>query len=95
MSLPIKSPTSGIRDVIDTYKVKLESGILPPDPARVVEIALRIPPTVEHLLPVPPLIEYIHQNVTTPVVESLPRLPMTSEAPVSELLKWVKEEFRI
>jgi hypothetical protein len=59
----IKPPsTSALKDIIDIYKVKIESGILPPDPARIIELVLRIPVEVEHLLPIPPVTEYIHTN---------------------------------
>ncbi|RLI43486.1 hypothetical protein DRO69_09240 [Candidatus Bathyarchaeota archaeon] len=92
----VKLPgATGLRDIIEKYKVKIESGILPPDPARIVELILRVPVEVEHLLPIPPVVEYVHSNFTRPLVESLPRLPMTSEPHEFEWLKWIKEEFKI
>jgi len=92
----VKLPSSSsIRDIIDRYKVKLESGILPPDPARIIEFVLRGPIVVEHLLPIPPIIEYVHSNFTHPMIESLPRLPLTSDYPEFEWMKWFKEEFRL
>ena len=91
----IKTPsTSALKEIIDTYKVKIESGILPPDPARIIEFVLRIPVEVEHLLPIPPVTEYIHTNFTKPMVESLPRLPLTSEPHEFKWLEWIKEEFK-
>jgi hypothetical protein len=92
----VKLPSaSGAREIIDKYKDKIESGIIPPDPARMVEFFLRIPVTVEHLLPIPPVVEYVHSNFTQPLVESLPRLPMTSEPPIFEWMKWIKEELKL
>ena len=92
----VKLPsTSAISDIINTYKNKIEAGILPPDPARIVEFILRLPVEVEHMLPIPPVLEYVHSNFTRPLVESLPRLPMTSEPHEFEWLKWIKEELRI
>jgi hypothetical protein len=91
----IKPPsTSALKDIIDIYKVKIESGILPPDLARIIELVLRIPVEVEHLLPIPPVAEYIHANFTKPMVESLPRLPLTSEPHEFKWLEWIKEEFK-
>jgi len=86
---------SGLREVIDTYKSKLEGGILPPDPARILEFALRVPVEVEHVLPIPPILETVHGNFTRPLVESLPRLPMTSDFHEFEWLRWIREEFRL
>jgi len=92
----VKLPSAGgLRDIMDKYKEKIEGGILPPDPARLVEFVLRIPVEVEHLLPIPPMLEYVHSNFTNPLVEALPRLPMTSEPHKFEWLKWVKEELRL
>ncbi|RLG83084.1 MAG: hypothetical protein DRO39_08840 [Thermoprotei archaeon] len=85
----------GIRDVIDKYKEKLEAGILPPDPARIVEYVLRVPVGVEHILPIPPVLEIVHSEFTRPLVEALPRLPMTSDFHEFEWNKWFKEEFKI
>jgi len=84
-----------IKEIIDIYKTKLEAGILPPDPARLIEWILRAPVGLEHLLPIPPILEYVHANFTRPLVEALPRLPMTSEPHEFEWLKWIKEELRL
>jgi hypothetical protein len=92
----IKPPsTAALKEIIDTYKSKIESGILPPDPARIIEFILRSFVTLEHLLPIPPILEYVHTSFTKPMVESLPRLPMTSDYPEFMFLKWVKEELRL
>lgn len=94
--MEIRAPsTASLRDIIEKYKQKIESGILPPDPARLVEFVLRIPVEVEHLLPLPPVLEYIHSNFTHPLVESMPRLPMTSEPHEFKWLEWKKEELRV
>jgi len=91
----VRLPNSaGLREVIDRYKVKLEAGILPPDPARIAEFALRTFVEVEHVLPVPPILEQVHSGFTRPLVESLPRLPMTNDFHEWEWLKWLKEEFK-
>jgi len=86
---------SSFREIIDRYKEKIEAGILPPDPARIIEFVLRIPVEVEHLLPIPPVLEYVHANFTRPLVEALPRLPMTSEPHEWEWLRWIREELRL
>ena len=91
----IPKPGNALREIMDKYKAKIESGILPPDPARIIEFVLRIAPMLEHLLPIPPILEYVHSNFTQPVVESLPRLPMTSDFPAYEWMKWYKEEFQL
>ena len=92
----VKLPSSSaLKEIMDAYKRKIEAGILPPDPMRILEAILRAAPTIEHLLPIPPILEYIHSTFTQPVVESLPRLPMTSDYPAYEWLKWYKEELRL
>ena len=92
----VKLPSAtAAKDIIEIYKAKIESGVIPPDPARFVEFILRVPVTVEHLLPIPPVIEYIHANFTNPMIEALPRLPMSSDFPKFEFLKWIKEEFKV
>jgi hypothetical protein len=92
----VKLPsTSSVRDIIDIYKGKLEANIIPPDPARIIEVVLRGPLTIEHILPIPSIIEYVHSNFTKPLVEALPRLPMTADFPEYQFLKWIKEEFKV
>lgn len=86
------SPSTKLSQLVEKYKSKIEGGILPPDPARMIEFMMRGPPTVEHLLPIPPILETIHEEIVTKIVESLPRLPMTSDHPIIEWLKWIKEE---
>jgi hypothetical protein len=92
----IRFPDKGsVSQLLDLYKEKLEGGILPPDPARTVEALLRVPVSVEHLLPIPPILEKVHSDFTGKLIESLPRLPMTSDFPVTEWRKWIKEEFKL
>ncbi|MEM1820348.1 MAG: hypothetical protein QXU64_02020 [Thermofilaceae archaeon] len=86
-------PGQKMSEVIDEYKRKLEAGILPPDPARMIEFLMRTGPTIEHMLPVPPLIEKVHSEVVKPLIEALPRLPMTSEPPAIKWKEWIKEEW--
>ncbi|RLE62835.1 MAG: hypothetical protein DRJ47_10105 [Thermoprotei archaeon] len=90
-----KFSSSNIKTILDMYKAKLEAGILPPDPLRIIEFMLRIPVEVEHVLPIPPVLEYIHSNFTRPMIEAAPRLPMTSDFHEFEWMKWLREEFRI
>ncbi|MEM4975869.1 MAG: hypothetical protein QXT64_00920 [Desulfurococcaceae archaeon] len=85
-------PGTKISELTEAYKRKVESSILPPDPARLVELVLRTLPMIEHMLPVPPILETIHDEVASKLVESLPRLPLTSEPPVIKWKEWVKEE---
>jgi hypothetical protein len=92
----IKFPDKGsVSQMLDLYKEKLEGGVLPPDPARIVEALLRVPVGVEHLLPIPPVLEKVHSEFTEKLTESLPRFPMTSDCPVVEWKKWIKEDFRL
>jgi len=83
--------TETLRELFDIYRDKLESGILPPDPARIVERILRIPVEIEHVLPIPPFLEYVHSRITRRIVEALPRLPLTSDFPEFTWLEWIKE----
>lgn len=76
---------------MDLYKNKIEKSILPPDPLRVVKTALRIPVTVEHILPVPPFLEKIHSEVVEPGIEKAPRLPLTGDFPKFKWKEWIKE----
>lgn len=94
MSIRIEKPRPGekISEITETYKRKVEASIIPPDPLRVVETVMRVPPAIEHMLPIPPLLESIHADVVHPLVESLPRFPLTSEAPEFKWKEWVKEE---
>jgi len=95
-ALSVKLPgTSSVKEIIDTYKTKIEAGIIPPDPARIIEYLLRGPVGIEHLLPIPPVLEYVHAYFTRPMVEALPRLPMTSEPHEYEWMKWIKEELKL
>ena len=84
---------SGMRAEMELWQKKLERGILPPDPARVIKGVLDIPAGVEHITPLPPLIERIHSEFTVPLVEKLPRLPMTSEFPFQKWLEYKKERW--
>ncbi len=92
MEFPKLKPTERITEITETYKRKVEASVIPPDPARIVEYALRIPPTIEHMLPVPPIIESIHDDIVRPLVESLPRFPLTGEPPVAKWKEWIREE---
>lgn len=87
----VKKANEKISETIDTYKKKIEASILPPDPARTVEFVLRVPIKVEHILPIPPILEKIHSEITSKLVESLPRLPLTSDYPKIKWLEWEKE----
>jgi hypothetical protein len=89
------APREAARSIIDKYKDKIEASILPPDPARIIEFALRIPVTFEHVLPLPPVLEYVHSNFTKPALESLPKLPMTGDFPEYRWMEWVKEELKV
>lgn len=85
-----------MEQLFDLYKQKLEKGgILPPDPARVAEFVLRIPVTIEHVLPIPPVLEYIHSHFTEPMVQSLPRFPMTMDFPEYKYLEWLPESLNL
>lgn len=70
------------------YEKKLKAGILPPDPARVVVEMLSTYPEIEHVLPIPPVIEKVHAEVVEPTIEKLPRLPMTADFPIRAWKKY-------
>ena len=82
---------AGLEEITETYKKKIGSSILPPDPLRIVKSALRGPVFIEHILPIPPILETIHSNVTEPLIEELPRLPLTGDFPIIEWKEWLKE----
>ena len=74
------------------WQRKMMKGVLPPDPARIVKNVLAIPPMIEHAIGIlPPVIEKVHSEFTEPMVEKLPRLPLTSDFPIKEWLKWLRE----
>ena len=89
----IEKISTSITDIVETYKKKIEGGILPPDPARVVCWILSGPAGIEHVVPLPPLIEKIHNEITVPLIESLPRLPMTSDFPFKRWEWWKVEKW--
>jgi len=68
-----------IRDAVSEFEEKLKEGVLPPDPARILKEILEIPAEIEHATPLPPLIEKIHKEIGEPLIEKLPRLPMTRD----------------
>ena len=70
---------SRIREAVSEFESKLREGVLPPDPARVIKQVLEGLPELEHATPLPPLIEKIHRDIGIPLVEKLPRLPMTRD----------------
>ena len=80
--------TKPIDELLKLYTNKLSKSILPPDPLRVVEFVLRVPVTVEHVLPIPPVLEKVHSEITEPVIESLPRLPFTGDFPEFKWKEW-------
>jgi len=67
---------------------KLEEKILPPDPARIIAKALSLPPDIEHVTILPPLIERIHKVVNELVEEKLPRLKQMAEFEKREWLEF-------
>jgi hypothetical protein len=79
-----------VEEATREFTSKVSKGILPPDPARIAGAVLEIPPAVEHALPLPPLLEKVHSEITEQVVEKLPRLPLTSDFPIR---KW--KEYRV
>lgn len=89
----MKEVATTLSKIMDKYKEKIEGGILPPDPARNIRRVLDFIVETEHALPVPPVIETIHKEVTVPLIEKLPRLPMTAEFTSKEWLKWKKESW--
>lgn len=80
-----------INEEMRVWMDKLQKSLLPPDPARIVEAVLEVPATIEHVLPVPPVIERVHSEFTEPMVEKLPRLPLTGDFPIKKWKEWIKE----
>ena len=70
---------SSLRRAVRDYERKLREGVLPPDPARILKEILEIPAEIEHATPLPPLIEKIHKEIGEPLIEKLPRLPLTRD----------------
>jgi len=70
---------SSIRETISEFESKIREGVLPPDPARIGKEVLEVIPEIEHATPLPPLIEKIHKDLGAPLIEKLPRLPMTRD----------------
>lgn len=87
-----ESAKEKVKEVAEVYKSKIEGAVLPPDPLRIVEFIMRAPVTIEHLLPIPPILETVHSDVVQPLVESLPRLPLTADFPMFKFKEWIKEE---
>jgi len=81
-----------LEEELDIWKRKLDHGILPPDPARIIKNILRIPAAIEHAVGIlPPLIERVHSEFTEPMIERLPRLPLTCDFPITEWKRWIRE----
>jgi len=89
----VSSPEGAISEIMDAFKKKIEGGILPPDPARVVKWVLDVYPEVEHITPLPPLVEHVHKEIVVPLIEKLPRLPMTAEFPFKDWEKYKIERW--
>jgi len=87
------SPEKGISHIMDEFKDKIEGGILPPDPARVIKWIMDAYPEIEHIVPLPPLVEHIHNEIIVPMIEKLPRLPMTAEFPFKKWEEWKRERW--
>jgi len=86
-----KGEKLGIEKITNAYKEKISASILPPDPLRIINAVLKGPPAVEHLVPLPPVLETVHYTVVDPLIESLPRLPLTGDFPIIKPLEWRKE----
>ena len=87
----LEKAKAGIEEITETYKEKVSKSVLPPDPARVIKAFLRGPVTIEHLLPIPPILEVVHSDVIEPFIEELPRLPLTGDYPIHKWKEWIKE----
>ncbi|MCD6418266.1 hypothetical protein J7M00_05735 [bacterium] len=70
---------NSIKEATYEFEKKLKEGVLPPDPARIIKEILEIPAEIEHATPLPPLIEKVHKELGEPLIEKLPRLPMTRD----------------
>jgi len=81
--------TKPIEELMKLYTEKLSKSILPPDPLRIIKGLLRIPPGIEHILPIPPVLEKVHAEITEPTIEALPRLPLTGDFYVTKFKEWV------
>jgi len=81
----------GIEEFTRGFTNKVQKGVLPPDPARVIVEGLREGANLEHVSPLPPLIERVQKEFTEPGLKELPRLPLTSDFPVREWMTWKEE----
>jgi len=87
------SPSKTINKIMNRYKDKIRGGVLPPDPARVLKVfPFDFGADIEHVLPVPPIIETIHSELLVPLVEKMPRFPMTAEFAFRRWLEWKQEK---
>ena len=80
-----------LEEEITEWTEKIQKGILPPDPARIVREGLEAPLEIEHVVPIPSIVEDVHAERVEPAIEDLPRLPMTSDFPIEKWLKWRRE----
>jgi len=80
-----------LEEEISEWASKIQKGVLPPDPGRVVREILESPIEIEHVLPIPSIVEDIHAEHVEPAIEDLPRLPMTGDFPIEKWKKWRRE----
>jgi len=91
MAHPVTKPgeiTKPIEELMRLYTEKLTKGVLPPDPLRIVRYVLTVPIVVEHVLPIPSVLEKVHAEITEPTIEALPRLPLTGDFPITRWKEW-------
>ena len=73
-----------IDEIMEAHREKIQTRPLPPDPARLIVYVLGAGARIEHILPLPPILETIHKKVHNIVEAEMPRLPGTA-APVKEM----------
>jgi hypothetical protein len=87
----IRVPTpNALNEIMRNYEEKIKNELLPPDPANLADVLLRIPVELEHMIPIPPVLGYLHENYVEPALEALPKLPMTSTVPPESFLRYFK-----
>jgi len=78
--------TEALNKLVAEYGEKIKTQLLPPDPARMIDNIAGIGVRLEHILPIPPIAETVHNFLHNLVETKLPRLPQMSA--------FEKEEFK-
>jgi len=67
--------------ILVEFKEKVTTNLLPPDPARIIDHFVEEGAVIEHIIPLPPIIETIHAEIHNLVETKLPRLDQMAATP--------------